>query len=202
MPPSASNPNPNYDFIFNDKAVPKKSKLPTGLNPIVLIAGALIVIMILVLILSAVLGSKGSLDKASLTDVIGKAQEINRISSAQQLNLKDPNVSGLAATAAVASDSDQATLSNYLTSHKVGIDKKKLALYATNDKSIDNQLTAAQQSDTLDQAYSSYLKTALNSYAEAIKTAYAANQSINIKNILQQAYNSTETLLGSQVLKS
>jgi hypothetical protein len=202
MPPSASNPNPNYDFIFNDKAVPKKSKLPTGLNPIVLIAGALIVIMILVLILSAVLGSKGSLDKASLTDVIGKAQEINRISSAQQPNLKDPNVSGLAATAAVASDSDQATLSNYLTSHKVGIDKKKLALYATNDKSIDNQLTAAQQSDTLDQAYSSYLKTALNSYAEAIKTAYAANQSINIKNILQQAYNSTETLLGSQVLKS
>jgi len=200
MPPSAS--NPNYDFIFNDKAAPKKSKLPTGLNSIVLIAGTLIVIMILVLILSAVFGSKSSLDKASLTDVIGKAQEINRISSAQQPNLKDPNVSGLAATAAVASDSDQATLSNYLTSHKVGIDKKKLALYATNDKSIDNQLTAAQQGDTLDQAYSSYLKTALSSYAEALKTAYAANQSINIKNILQQAYNSTETLLGSQVLKS
>lgn len=202
MPPATQNPNPNYDFIFSGNTPPKRSTLPGGINPIFLIAGVVIIILVLVIVLSSLFGSKSSVDKASLTDVIGQAQEINRISSAQSPLLKDPATLSLATTAAAVTNSDQVSLSSYLKSHKVNIDKNALAVYATNDKSIDSQLQQAGQSNTLDQAYTGYLKTALNNYASSLKKAYAANSSTNIKALLQSSFNSTETLLSSPLVKS
>lgn len=191
------NPNPNYDFILKDAPAPKSSILPK--NPIVILIGIVILGMLLVLVYGVLSSNKGS-GTNSFIDSVGQAQEISRVSQLEQPNIKDPNISALAATATAATSSEQAQLSNYLTSHKVKLDPKKLALY--KNSSTDTQLSAAAQTNSLDQAYANYLKGALNKYATSLQNSYAATKNNDARAMLSNAFNSTQTILNSAQLKS
>jgi hypothetical protein len=191
-------PNPRYDFIMKDAKAPKRSLLPSG-NPAMLLAAGVVLILLIILVAGILLGGKGNKGTTGLVDALGKAQEINRVTTAQQPNLKDPNTTALAATAQATVASEQTQINKYLTGRKVKIDKKKLATY--QNKTTDSQLAAALQTNSLDAAYSAYLKGALADYAQSLKDAYSATTNTSAKAILQNAYASTQTLLSSPPLK-
>ncbi len=196
---SNNSPNPNYDFILKDAPAQKRSLIPTK-NPILMIAGALIILMLLIIAYGVVVGG-GKVNSTGLIDILGRSQEISRITQAQQPNLKDPPTVALAATTQVSANSQQAQVSKYLASHKVKIDKKKLAVYAANDKSVEAQFATAAQTNNLDGAYVAYLKGALTNYSNSLKSAYSASKSADAKAILQNSYDSTQTLLSTPLLK-
>lgn len=198
MQPS-NGPNPSYDFILKDPPVPKRSLLPK--NPIVLVAGVVVLLLLLVLVYGIVSGGKGKTNSTGLADILGRSQEISRISQAQQANLKDPSVAALAATTQVAAASQQAQVGKFLANHNVKVDKNKLAAYAANDKSIDSQLSTAAQNNTLDSAYLGYLKTSLSAYSQALQATYNTTKSTDGKAILRSSFDSTQTLLSTPALK-
>jgi len=191
-------PNPNYDFIMKDTPPPKRSLLPTN-NPILMIAGVVILILLLIVIYGVISGSKGSKGATAIIDSLGKAQEISRVTTAQATNLKDPNTLAIAATTQAAVGSEQTQLNKFLVSHKVKVDKKKLALY--QNKNTDSQMATALQTNSLDSAYLTYLKGALNDYSQSLKTSYSSTTSASARAIQQDAFDSTQTLLSSPTLK-
>jgi hypothetical protein len=199
---SSNAPNPNYEFILNDRPQVKTSKFSSLPKGIALGVGGLIAIMVIILIYGLFFSGNTSVNSTGMLDMVGKSQEISRISAGQQALLKDPNIAALAATTAAITASDQSQATKYLTSHKVKVDKKKLAVYQTNDKTIDDQLAQAASNNNLDTAYMNYLKTALTNYTASLKTTYAATSSETARAILQTSFNSSQTLLNSSLLKS
>jgi hypothetical protein len=173
--------------------------LPRG---VLLALGALIVILLLILAYGLFFSGRGGSNTADLMDVIGQAQEVSRISTAQQPQLKDPNTAALAATATIATSSDAKQLSNYLTKNKVKIDKKRLAAITAANKSVDTQLTSAAGNNNLEEAYLSYLKTALSNYSQTLRKAYTSAQAPATKTLLKNSFDSSQTLLDSPLLKS
>lgn len=162
-----------------------------------MLAGVLISVILLGLLYALFFydNSGGAGDR--LLSVAGRAQEISRISSARQANLKDPSVVSLAATAAAASSSDRTQISSYLTKQGVKVDPKKLALYTTNNKNTDAQLEQAVANNTIDTAYITYLRAALREYSDTLKTAYTESKSPATKDLLKKIFDSTQTLRSS-----
>ena len=164
-----------------------------------MIAGVVILILLLIVIYGVISGSKGSKGATAIIDSLGKAQEISRVTTAQATNLKDPNTLAIAATTQAAVGSEQTQLNKFLVSHKVKVDKKKLALY--QNKNTDSQMATALQTNSLDSAYLTYLKGALNDYSQSLKTSYSSTTSASARAIQQDAFDSTQTLLSSPTLK-
>ncbi|MDB5161129.1 MAG: hypothetical protein JWO96_509 [Candidatus Saccharibacteria bacterium] len=188
---------PSYDFILKDQQ--KSASRPLSNLPMpVLVVAAVVILMILLIIFGSLLGSKKA-KTTGLTDVLGRAQEITRVNTLQQGALKDPTNLGLEATSQSGLTSDQTQLKKYMSSHKIKVDAKKLASY--QNKNTDTQLAGAAQNNNLDTAYLTYLRQALADYAGALKTAYAGTNDSGAKVILQDSYNSTQTLLSSPALK-
>jgi hypothetical protein len=154
----------------------------------------LVALMVIIIILGSIFGTKRQ-KVVGLSDVVGQAQEINRVSAAEAASLKDPSVIALAATTQSALTSDQAQLKKYADAHKLKVDAKKIASFT--DKTTDNTLAAAASNNALDAAYVSYLQAALKSYRAALMAAYDGTTDRGIKILLQSSYASAGTLLGS-----
>lgn len=196
MQPQGS--TPNYDFIMKDSPPSKRSLLPSK-NPILIICGIVVLILLVIVAFGVVNSNKKNAAASGLLEALGRVQEINRVTAAQVSNLKDPSVSSLAATIQASTNTEKAQLNNYLVGQKIKIDKNKLAAY--QNKNTDTQMASALQNNSLDSAYLTYLKSALSAYSQSLKAAYPS-AGPNAKIILQDAFDSTQTLLSSPPLKS
>ena len=190
-------PNPQYDFILKDPQAPKRGfNLPLFPNlpgPAKIILASVLGLFVVVILYSVIFGGKAT-NAQQMTDAMGRAQEINRVSKlvAQQSN--DPDTQGLAATTQIAMASEQFQLNSYLKSHKIKTSPKQLTKYL--NKNTDAQLQSAAQNNNIPAVYASYLKKNLGLY-QAILLSANKGASKTVSAILRDAFNSTKTLLAS-----
>ena len=191
-----SQPASDYDFIMKpEQKQAKKSgfSMPNLPKPALIILGAAILLIVLILFYALLFGNKTS-GSDEIAGVIGRANEISRISDLVAQSAQDTQTKNLAATTEAAMASDSARLSSYLAGRKVKVDAAKLKTYV--NKNTDTQLQTAQQNNGLPAFYTSYLKTNLSAYANAVATAFKDSGPIG-KGILNDAFNNAAVLLKS-----
>jgi hypothetical protein len=189
----------NYDFITNNQAEPARaSLLPNLSNPLKLIAG-IVVLTLLIAIVGAVLGGKNN-KVGNLTDVIGRAQEMSRVSALETPLLKDSGAIAVSATSQSILANDQAQLKKYASAHKIKINSKKLLTY--KNASTDELLTKAASNGSLDSVYEAYLHDSLVDYMATLSAAFTNSKDAGLKSRLQSSYASVKTLLSAEPLKS
>jgi len=158
-----------------------------------LLAG--VVLIILTIIISTLLLGKNKASTTGIVELIGRAQEINRINTLEQQQIKDASTADLLATTQVVLTSEQNQLNSYAKTHKIKINPKKLDTY--KNAQTDAQLQTAAEANTLDSAYATYLKQALSEYSDSLSRAYQSTKKADLQAILKEAYASTQTLLGN-----
>jgi hypothetical protein len=193
-------PQPNYDFIYNDP--PKKTsnssfKLPGLPKPALILVG-LVGVLLIVIIIAAII-PRGGLDKQTYVAIVGRSQEINRISTAVSPQTKNTDTLSMIATTQAALTSDNNTIINFLAKNNVKVGEKDLAVYRSS--TTDSQMQSASQNGTLDSTYLAYLKDQLNKYQVDLLTAYKAGDKTT-KQTLTGPFNSTTALLKSPQLSS
>jgi hypothetical protein len=196
-----TSPDPKFDFMLKNNAQPKRGlALPRMSKPVKIILGAIVAVILLVIISSVLSGHKGGATK-QITAALARGQETLRVTqlSQQQFKFQDPTTQALAATVSSSLASDQQQLVAYLAKSHIKVSKLQLA--ADGDKNTDASLQTASQNNSLDSAYTSYLKDSLAKYQTDLQAAYAT-AGPNGKAILKSAFDSTAVLLGSAPLKS
>lgn len=166
--------------------------------PVLIIAAGLVLIVILIIV-GTLLGSKKS-STTGLSDVLGQAQEINRISQVEGSKIQDPAVLSLLNTVELNLTSDQMTLKKYMTAKKYAVDQKKIDSYQNSQ--TDTQMDTAAQNNKLDETYLTYIRSNLAIYANNLKTTYASTSDAGLKKILKDAYESVQTLLAANPLNT
>jgi hypothetical protein len=193
-------PNPKFDFMLKDQAQPKRGLALPGGNLIKILVIAIVAVMLLVIISSILRGNKGG--PQAMVPLLARETEIIRVTGLAQDGqpaLQDPGTQALAATVATSLASQQQQITSYLSKNHVK--PSKLQLATDTDKSMDSQLQAAGQNNTLDATYISYLKSGMASYQQELQTAYD-KAGLNGKAIIKDAFDSTKTLLDNPPLKS
>lgn len=192
-----SSPTPQYDFILNGGQAPAKKPLGSLPKPLLIVAGA--AILILIIIIWSSLSSGKSTDNTKVVEAMARAQEISRVSQLVEGQSKDSNTQALAATVQTTLSSQQAQLNSYLKDHKKKVGDKELAIY--KDSGTDGQLQSAALNNSLELTYATYLKNNLAAYNSSLSTAYSS-ASGSLKSLLGDAYRSNQVILGSPQLKS
>ncbi|MBX4201929.1 hypothetical protein KW803_03520 [Candidatus Saccharibacteria bacterium] len=197
-----SSPDPQFDFMLKNNQPAKKGMgLPHFPKPLKIIVAILLAI-VLIIIASSVLSGRGKGSSQAIINAMARGQETMRVTTLVQttLHLQDPGTQALAATVSSSLSSDSQQMADYLS--KNGTKKIGVALLAVDtDKSTDSLLQTASQNNNLDNAYKTYLKDSLTKYAAELQTAY---NSVGPKGkiILKSSLDSTQTLLGSSLLKT
>jgi hypothetical protein len=203
QPSNLPNPNPDYNFIFNDQKSKRRFgfKIPGGNNVTKLvffiIAGAL-VLGVLIIVLSNIFSPK--LNTKQVTDVVARGEEISRVSDVVRQKSRDLNTGNLASTTSTVLTSQEVQLVDYLKKNKKRVPTKDITIYLS--KKTDAEIDAADQSNRLSEYYYAYLKKNLTDYQTALKTAYDAASGPTLKNIAQEYSISTQTILKTQQLAS
>jgi hypothetical protein len=121
QPSNLPNPNPDYNFIFNDQKSKRRFgfKIPGGNNVTKLvffiIAGAL-VLGVLIIVLSNIFSPK--LNTKQVTDVVARGEEISRVSDVVRQKSRDLNTGNLASTTSTVLTSQEVQLVDYLKKNK------------------------------------------------------------------------------------
>ena len=198
-PVSSPSPNPQYDFILRD---PQQSKrgfgLPSLPKPMLILVGVVGLTFIIIIIAAVLGGGKGG-STQQLVEVVGRAQEIARVSTNMQQQSQDPDTQYLAATTQIALASEQYQLTTYLAKHGVKITPAELLVY--KNSSTDTQLQAAKQNNDLETSYDAYLKTSLAAYQNAINNVKVGAPAARLA-ILNSASTSTQVLLAASEITS
>jgi len=190
-PVSSPLPNPQYDFILRDPQKPRRSiKLP---KPVFMLVGLVAAVFILIIVSSLVKSNKASKIQPMI-EVVGRAQEIARVSGNIQSQSNDPYTQYLAATTQITFSSEQYQLSKYLASHGTKITTAELLVY--KDSKTDTLLQTAQQYNNLEPTYDAYLKTSLIAYQNSLKAASAGAPAARLA-ILNDDFASTQVLLAA-----
>src|SRR5579871_1144790 len=102
-PPPQESP---YDFILKDPA--KAKGLSFGGNKIVLLIIGLLILIFAIIILGSVFNKKGVSNSTKIIDLMAQEQEIIRVSTEAQQNIKDPNNMALSSTVIISLTSQNA----------------------------------------------------------------------------------------------
>lgn len=186
--------NQDYSFILKAPQQPKKTGLSLNNRGLLFLAGAVLIILVVVLVFA----SRGS----SQTEVVGaaaRATEIARVSDQVIQTTSDPDAKNLASTVSLSMNSEKAQLVSYLAANKTKVGTKDLA--ADQSTSTDAQLQAAAQNNSLSQTYYNYLKTNLALYQTELT---AASKTVGAKGqaVITSSLSNIQTLLASPPLKS
>lgn len=198
-PENDANPNP-YGFILDSQhpSEPKPRHPPSRLKKLAFMVGGGAVGLILLIILASVILGGGGASK-DLISALARGQEITRVSTIAQPQLRDSDLQGLAATTIVSLTSQQAQISTYLKSTGSKIDQKTLAQY--HNSKTDSDFKTAAINGNLATAYTQYLKQNLEAYAASLQAAYK-NGSSKTKTTVAPALISAQTLLKSPQILS
>jgi hypothetical protein len=196
-----SQPDSQFDFIMKDSQKPASGsgpKLPSGGLPkiLILVGGGIFVLALIVVVVSLISGKNGG-KWQPYVNLNYRAQEIVRVTDIVAGESKDKDTLAIAATTEAALNSQQNELTTYLSNNSVKINPKLGNPYQST--AIDDKLTAAQQNNTLDSTYLSYLKEKLGLYEIQIKAAAPGSGANGLK-ILKGDLASVQALLASPQL--
>jgi len=192
MPPQTNRSQPSqFDFILQD---PQKSGGRFKLRKPAFILIGLIVILFLIVILNAVLGSKRSGNGAQILDLAQQDQEIIRVIGLNPNNFTDPNDRALSNTIVVTLTSQQAQFTSTLS--KIGFKYTPDQLSGHTNSGTDNSLKTAISNNNFDNALNNYLKGALQKYQASIVSVSKVS-SASFDKVLNSAYASNQILLNA-----
>jgi hypothetical protein len=194
QPQQPNSPNPQYDFIMNGRQKPGRNLLPSLNMPKPVKMGLLgaIVLIVLILISALIFNHKSGAD-SPITELMAQAQEIARVSDVVNQEAQDSTVQTTASTVSAVLNSQEQQLGSYLSGTGEKVDSKALA--ADQNTNTDAQLQTALQNNNLGSAYNNYLSQSLNSYKANLAKEYSSASSANLRNILNDAAGSIQTIL-------
>lgn len=197
MQPSETDVTLPEDFNFLLKQ-DQQTQAPSGkfskLGKPVKILLAAILILIIVIFAGLIFGGSNT-NSEQIIDLAAQNQEIVRVSQDQESKFTDQETIDLSATTQVVLNSQKTQLLGYLSKVNVKYNDKQLTIKKNSE--TDKQLQTAAQDNNLDNAYISYLKTALINYLNSINEAFNSAGSPDEKSILQSANKDIQTLLKS-----
>lgn len=188
-----SNP---YAFIFEEKKKSKKSMLPKGNSAgqrIILAVGGLCTLLLLVVLVIGLLGSKDAANKVELESLAQQEAEIIRVAGIGLAKAHDPTTKNLAATTSSDLSSNQIALLAALKRNGIKVSAKDLAFAKNPD--TDTALTEADQTNTFDSAFTQELTKELSAFRTKVQAAYNSTSSKSLSQALGQAYQETGVLL-------
>ncbi len=183
-----------YNFIMNP-AKPHKPALIAGGSALKrggIIAGGLAILVILAIVVASIFSSGKNTAKVFIP-VMQQQTELIRITTAAGLVTTQQNTQALTNAVNLSLTSAQQQLATYLSQNHQKIKPATLAL--AHNKTADTQLTNAQANDTYDSTLNGILQNDLNSYSQALKTAYAANPGPKGRQLLSKQYDAAQLLL-------
>ena len=197
--PSPTNqpaPQPDYNFILQDKPKRRLSLPKLNLPKPLLITLIVVVGLLLIITVWGLVNRKGSTNTVSLSDIAARQAEIVRVSNEAASDAQDPTVQNLATTASTALGSDQQQLDKYL-----GLKANDKSLNKYLNKNTDTQLQTATQNNNYDQVYLTYLQQSLQTYQQALQTV-STGASTSARALLQTDYNDAASLLAAPQFKN
>jgi uncharacterized iron-regulated membrane protein len=192
-----------YDFILNPPKPPAQhpigGKLPLpkiggnslGLQIGILIGGAVLIMIVIGIIVSALTGSK--LNTKDLTNLAAQQTEIVTVAT-QGNNLVTQSANQqVAINARLTIATDNRNLIGFLLSHGVKVSTKQLQADVSAATTL--QLRNAQANSTIDPVFAQIMQSKLQTYASSVKTDYNGATSTTLKQLLSGEYAQAELLL-------
>lgn len=195
--------NSEYDFILNSNEPQKASSLPlpSANSPIkrgLFVGACAIGLVLLVLIaVSNLRGDGGRRD--ALLNVVKIQQETVRIADAAASNVSSQSIKNATINTSVGVSSSQKRLTTLLLKNNVKFSEKELL--ATTSAETDAKLDTAKAAGTYDATVLEVLKESITSYKDALTKAYDRTSRQELKQSLQEHYN-TAKLLSEQLEKT
>ena len=205
MPPENTNPQQTpanqFDFILKNTPKPprKFSFLPKLSKPVSV--GLVLVLVIIILFAASYFAGRGDATvRKNLVELMGRSQEITRVSKQFNLRLSDPEAKSLAATTETTLTSTQSRISSYMKRNKIKFSTKDLGIYV--NKKSDAELNTAIQNNELDSAYLLYVSNSLKNYQSALQKVAKQTKSQRQLEIMNDAFESNNVILSSSAIKA
>lgn len=191
-----------YDFILNP---PKPTtKHPLGGLPLpkvgghslvaqiaVLIGGAVIVMIIIAIVVSALTGN--NLNTTDLTNLAAEQAELIQIATTNGSTVTLSSNQQLAINAQLTLQTDTNSLLNFLATQ--GVKPSAKQLQADTSAATTVQLQNAQANSTIDTVFAQVMQNQLQTYAGSIKKDYNEATNPTLRKLLRTDYAQAELLL-------
>lgn len=192
-PPPSDN---NYDFILNPQKPIKKGVLGgVGSDPFVsrilfIIGGAVILMVVGALLVNIIFGGKTNLE--TIVSITQSEQEVVRLAAMGEDATSQPVLNAAINTQLGVKTHQQEWLA-FLGQHGRKVESKELAL--KRNTTTDKKLTTAIQTSTFDTTYTTVMRSQLDAYAAALKSAYQGASDKQERLLLGQQYDEVQLLL-------
>ncbi len=193
---AAPTPAPNYDFILGPDQKPKRV-IGGGIagnsfiiKLVVIIGGAVLLMIVGALVVNLLFG-----DKTKLGDIISLTateQELIRIST-EGKEANDQPIRNAAMNTQLSVKSHQQDWFSFLALYGQKVAPEQLVL--KKNAATDKRLASAKQTSTFDPTYTTVMRSQLETYAAAIKTAYNGATSKTERDLLDTQYTDVRLLL-------
>jgi hypothetical protein len=191
-----------YDFILNPPKptaqhplgklpLPKIGGRSLGLQIGVLVGGAIVLMIILGVIVSALTG--GNLNKTDLINLAAQQTELIRVANLSSGLVTQSVNQNLSINAVLTLKTDNRALLGFLTSEGVKVSTKQLTIDQSAETTL--QLQNAQANSTIDVVFAQVMQNELQSYATNVKKDYNEATNPTLKQLLQTDYTQAELLL-------
>jgi hypothetical protein len=194
--PASSAPDNNYDFIMNPQKAPKP-KLSGGVagNPFILklifvVGGAVAVMIVVAVAINLFFNKKGNVE--SLVAITQTEQELVRLST-QGGGATGQTVKNAAINTQLSLRTQQKSWQAFLGKRGRDVPQKELDL--KKNETTDKTLRAAKQTSTFDSAYTTIMRSQLETYAGDLKAAYITATTNQEKLLLDTHYQQVGLLL-------
>lgn len=195
-PPITPNSNP-YDFITNPGPAPKKSWLPSGNSTsqrLFIVVAGLLGLVIVFAIVASLLGSAGKGDKEALLSAALQQQELIRVAGIAEQKTRGNTAKDQATTVKMTLQSDQAGL-QAIAKKSINLDAEVLA--TGKNAKTDELLTAAEQTNRLDEYYMEFTKEELTKYQATLKKIHDSTGNAADRETIAAQYEHVGLLLGT-----
>lgn len=191
--------HPDYDFIMNPggSAKPVKNPLvPSGNSMkmrIIVVAVGAVLLLIAAIVVISLLGSAGKAAKADLITAAQQQTELIRVSKFGADRARGASAKNLAMTTSLTMQSGQAKLVAAMKKQGVKVSPEELA--AGKNTRTDAALTAAEQSNRFDEAFTEQIQKQLVAYQSALKAAHDKASNQQLKQVLAEQFDNADLLV-------
>lgn len=190
--------HPDYDFIMNPGGAnnaAKAPKLPSGNSikqRIIIVAIGVVLLLVAAIVVISLLGSAGKAAKADLIIAAQRQAELIRVSKFGADRARGASAKNLATTTSLTMQSGQAKLVAAMKKQGIKVSPEELA--AGKNSKTDATLTAAEQSNRFDEAFTEQIQKQLTAYQSALKAAYDKASNQQLKQTLKEQYDNATLL--------
>lgn len=201
MQPQTPNSLPGgYDFL--QTPAPQKSGFLTGNSKrkrMLIVGIGVLLLVIIASVMISVFQNANKPNTEQLLVVLQDQQEIIRIAEIGSSKAKGSDTLNYSTTVLQTVRSDQKSLQEALGKN-FKVSSKILA--AKQSKKTDEQLTAAEQTNRLDETVKEILEKHIKTYRTNLRAAYDGSSSKKTRDVLQAAFNNTGHFLPTSETKN